>query len=571
MPEPTLVNSEQLAAKQDTLVSGTNIKTINGASVLGSGDLTVGGAVDNAAVNAAIGTDPSTTRAALQVANDPTKFNPGSITSVAFSGDSISGTTIPTSGAYNNPIYGWYALAAGGLDIPVIRKSGGFAFAASGHKISDALATHIPAILALGTKPSHVVLSFGTNDSTPTTLINRSVENFIETYRDVIALARSGNVEPIVMSIPPASQYNSSAELTNATRCHGVAAMNEALYELCAELGVLYVDLRDLENPDTPGAAYRGNHLEGDLYGLHPTISWHYSAGVRLGKVLAEYAVADDVFDYTSINEQPSFETLPTVTAGTNQTFTRELITREGDIGGNLLRVAVEHNGTKTLGIGDAGITFTTATGVDVSAWDVTVHTQNEYGGVGGDNLTPAIAVSPVPGTNRKLIIIKPARPSTAFTSWVEDVIDAINNHPEASQLCIATATGTPGTETNVFNPSILSTIPNGQFEQAMTTDQAISATDEVRGVVEVWLPPGAGNPSISVYGRDAGGGSYSLMIGVTATAHKSPVATRLERHVIATPWTVAGTKKRFAVRVVFGGAEGYYFFGRARVQVRTP
>jgi hypothetical protein len=32
-----------LAAKQDTLVSGTNIKTINGASVLGAGDLVIGG------------------------------------------------------------------------------------------------------------------------------------------------------------------------------------------------------------------------------------------------------------------------------------------------------------------------------------------------------------------------------------------------------------------------------------------------------------------------------------------------------------------------------------------------
>lgn len=32
-----------LNAKQDTLVSGTNIKTINGGSVLGSGDLAVGG------------------------------------------------------------------------------------------------------------------------------------------------------------------------------------------------------------------------------------------------------------------------------------------------------------------------------------------------------------------------------------------------------------------------------------------------------------------------------------------------------------------------------------------------
>lgn len=34
-----------LANKQDTLVSGTNIKTINGSSVLGSGDLTIGAAV----------------------------------------------------------------------------------------------------------------------------------------------------------------------------------------------------------------------------------------------------------------------------------------------------------------------------------------------------------------------------------------------------------------------------------------------------------------------------------------------------------------------------------------------
>lgn len=35
--------SEVIASKQDTLVSGTNIKTINGSSVLGSGDLTISG------------------------------------------------------------------------------------------------------------------------------------------------------------------------------------------------------------------------------------------------------------------------------------------------------------------------------------------------------------------------------------------------------------------------------------------------------------------------------------------------------------------------------------------------
>lgn len=36
---------DALAAKQDTLVSGTNIKTINGSTVLGSGDLTVSGSM----------------------------------------------------------------------------------------------------------------------------------------------------------------------------------------------------------------------------------------------------------------------------------------------------------------------------------------------------------------------------------------------------------------------------------------------------------------------------------------------------------------------------------------------
>ena len=33
-------------SKQDTLVSGTNIKTINGTTILGSGDVIVGGQVD---------------------------------------------------------------------------------------------------------------------------------------------------------------------------------------------------------------------------------------------------------------------------------------------------------------------------------------------------------------------------------------------------------------------------------------------------------------------------------------------------------------------------------------------
>ena len=43
MPTTKQYVDDGLAAKQATLVSGTNIKTINGDSILGSGDLTVGG------------------------------------------------------------------------------------------------------------------------------------------------------------------------------------------------------------------------------------------------------------------------------------------------------------------------------------------------------------------------------------------------------------------------------------------------------------------------------------------------------------------------------------------------
>ena len=38
-----LATKEELNAKQDTLVSGTNIKTVNGNSLLGSGDITIEG------------------------------------------------------------------------------------------------------------------------------------------------------------------------------------------------------------------------------------------------------------------------------------------------------------------------------------------------------------------------------------------------------------------------------------------------------------------------------------------------------------------------------------------------
>ena len=44
-----LTSHQDISGKQDKLVSGTNIKTINGESVLGSGDITIGGGTSSSA------------------------------------------------------------------------------------------------------------------------------------------------------------------------------------------------------------------------------------------------------------------------------------------------------------------------------------------------------------------------------------------------------------------------------------------------------------------------------------------------------------------------------------------
>ena len=50
-----------LTTKQETLVSGDNIKTINGTSILGSGDITISGGVSEDYVNTAIANAITTT------------------------------------------------------------------------------------------------------------------------------------------------------------------------------------------------------------------------------------------------------------------------------------------------------------------------------------------------------------------------------------------------------------------------------------------------------------------------------------------------------------------------------
>ena len=64
----TLALTSDLAGYQAALVSGTNIKTVNGSSLLGSGNLTVsGGASTNAEVNDLLDNDPNASQLALGV------------------------------------------------------------------------------------------------------------------------------------------------------------------------------------------------------------------------------------------------------------------------------------------------------------------------------------------------------------------------------------------------------------------------------------------------------------------------------------------------------------------------
>lgn len=54
--------SSRISAKQDMLISGSNIKTINGESILGGGDITIsGGGVSEDYVNTAIANAITTT------------------------------------------------------------------------------------------------------------------------------------------------------------------------------------------------------------------------------------------------------------------------------------------------------------------------------------------------------------------------------------------------------------------------------------------------------------------------------------------------------------------------------
>ncbi len=75
-----------LAGKQSTLISGTNLKTINGASILGSGDLTISSSQVNSDWNSSIGVSQILNKPTFKTINGNNIIGTGNITTGVISG-----------------------------------------------------------------------------------------------------------------------------------------------------------------------------------------------------------------------------------------------------------------------------------------------------------------------------------------------------------------------------------------------------------------------------------------------------------------------------------------------------
>lgn len=115
--DETYATKSELAEKQDTLVSGTNIKTINGNSILGEGDITVsgGGTVDDALSTTS--ENPVQNKVITQRLNriadgQSVKLGSGSAASTASNAGAVAIGRSADAGSQNNSKYG-IAIGAG--------------------------------------------------------------------------------------------------------------------------------------------------------------------------------------------------------------------------------------------------------------------------------------------------------------------------------------------------------------------------------------------------------------------------------------------------------------------------
>jgi len=136
-----------LNAKQDTLVSGTNIKTINGSSVLGSGDLTI---IEGIPKTTASGTDTYTA-----TVSGVTAYNDGDAYLIRFTNGNTTGATLNINGLGAITLYR-------NNDGPIVPGD-----ILDGAEMLCVYNSTTPSFQCIGTSPN-TLLSYVTNDDTVT-------------------------------------------------------------------------------------------------------------------------------------------------------------------------------------------------------------------------------------------------------------------------------------------------------------------------------------------------------------------------------------------------------------------
>jgi lysophospholipase L1-like esterase len=531
---------------------------------------------------------PAAVDAKIATVLPPTQINPGTITAIAFAGDSFTSDTKVTTAVgakFSSYLGGWphVALSICDRDITKIQGGSNENFSASGYRAANWLATSVPELVALATKPSHVITMIGKNDVRN----DVPIQNFLADLTTGAAALVASGMTPIFTTVPPDHPYCGDARQTSAGLYAAITARyNEALYDWCAEHRYRLIDLRELEKPDEPGAIHRGSFDEGDLLGLHAREGWNWRAGEIVARTLREYGTADSHFDVagvTVLNPHPNWTATPTVSNPTYQTISNlGTETRLDGLAGNLLRFDVTHTATTTkeIGSGNTGFVFTPVAPNKVWDFDVRlVFAQSFTPGSTSPDTTPVIAVVPIVGTNRKLVLVKP-KTNGSFVSLTtcQEIIDTLNAHPEVSALFTTASSGTPGS--NVPPLATPSTFPAASFNTAVSaTVEDIDDTDLVRGVAEIWLPRGSYNVGCFLRGRPLYGnsgsgfpsGSISVLASHSVSSGIQPLPAPYGRIIYRTPWVVAGDYRAFYLGLSFGGAEGRVFVGRTQIQARTP
>ncbi len=143
-------------------------------------------------------------------------------------------------------------------------------------------------------QPQRVILTFGTNDLSP----SYSTEKFIENYEEgILAIVEAyPRVDIIVNSIPPLGQQHSNQSLTQTQ----VDEYNAGLVEMCERNGWKYLNSAEVLKDSNTGYAKNGYVISSD--GIH----------------LTEEAVAT-LFDYIRTHsyitedDRPSLKSVPAV------------------------------------------------------------------------------------------------------------------------------------------------------------------------------------------------------------------------------------------------------------------